>query len=82
MLVGIIHPSVPVRYWIKAESKLLFFRIASNHGAVRSDTAHIRTNYSKLQKGITTFFRKNNFLFLLRYMKFNTRVYMLYSFYG
>lgn len=25
MLVGIIHPSVPVRYWIKAESKLLFF---------------------------------------------------------
>ena len=56
VLVGIIHPSVPVRYWIKAESKLLFFRIASNHGAVRSDTAHIRTNYSKLQKGITTFF--------------------------
>ncbi len=56
VLVGIIHPSVPVHYWIKAESKLLFFRIASNHGAVRSDTAHIRTNYSKLQKGITTFF--------------------------
>ena len=56
MLVGIIHPSVPVRYWIKAESKLLFFRIASNHGAVRSDTAHIRTNYRKIQKGITTFF--------------------------
>ncbi|SCC03407.1 Uncharacterized protein BC0861_01584 [Bacillus mobilis] len=56
MLVGIIHPSVPVRYWIKAESKLLFFRITSNHGAVRSDTAHIRTNYSKLQNEITTFF--------------------------
>ncbi len=56
VLVGIIHPSVPVHYWIKAESKLLFFRIASNHGAVRSDTAHIRTNYSKIQKGITTFF--------------------------
>lgn len=56
MLVGIIHPSVPVRYWIKAESKSLFFCTASNHGAVRSDTAHIRTNYSKLQKEITTFF--------------------------
>ncbi|CAM3868771.1 MULTISPECIES: hypothetical protein [Bacillus] len=70
MLVGIIHPSVPVRYWIKAESKLLFFHTALNNGAVRFDTAHIRTNYSKLRKGIATLFRKNNFLLSLRYVKF------------
>ncbi|KFN04100.1 hypothetical protein DJ93_4008 [Bacillus clarus] len=69
MLVGIFHPSVPVRCWIKAESKLLFFT-AWNNGAVQSDTAHIRTNYSKLRKGIATFFRKNNFLLLLWYVKF------------
>ncbi|KOS29029.1 hypothetical protein ADK18_07690 [Bacillus anthracis] len=45
--------------------QVIIFRIASNHGAVRSDTAHIRTNYSKLQKGITTFFRKNNDFILI-----------------
>ena len=67
VLVGIIHPSVPVRYWIKAESKLLFFRMTSNHGAVRSDTAHIRTNYNKLQKGITTFFEKIIFILITVY---------------
>ena len=38
--------------------QVIIFRMTSNHGAVRSDTAHIRTNYSKLQKGITTFFEK------------------------
>ena len=36
--------------------QVIIFCTASNHGAVRSDTAHIRTNYSKVQKEITTFF--------------------------
>ncbi|TBX92126.1 hypothetical protein E0M29_08635 [Bacillus cereus] len=44
--------------------QVIIFCIASNHGAVRSDTAHIRTNYSKLQKGITTFFEKIIFILI------------------
>ncbi|PKJ56107.1 hypothetical protein CWE34_07805 [Bacillus sp. SN10] len=28
--------------------QVIIFHIALNNGAVRSDTAHIRTNYSKL----------------------------------
>ncbi|PEA08243.1 hypothetical protein CN425_03160 [Bacillus cereus] len=36
--------------------QVIIFRVTSNHSAVRSDTAYIRTNYSKLQKEITTFF--------------------------
>ncbi|PHB59215.1 hypothetical protein COE91_00135 [Bacillus toyonensis] len=43
--------------------QVIIFCTASNHGAVRSDTAHIRTNYSKVQKEITTFFEKIIFHF-------------------
>ena len=57
VLVGIIHPSVPVRYWIR-QNQVIIFRMTSNHGAVRSDTAHIRTNYNKLQKELLHFSKK------------------------
>ncbi|PFJ12143.1 hypothetical protein COD67_20105 [Bacillus cereus] len=36
--------------------QVIIFHTALNHGAVHSDTAHFRTNYSKLQKEITTLF--------------------------